>query len=97
MEAGDGNPTLPEFNLVVFPYSIMSCQTDNHPTSIFASVQGKVSIVYEEPGWDENIWKAYAFMGSMPPEYDPLTEIHPYKKYYVEALEDCTFELLCPE
>jgi len=97
LEAGDGNPTIPEFNMVVFPYSTMSCQTDTHPTAIFASVEGKVSIVYEEPDYGENTWKGYAFMGGLPPEYDPLTEIKPYKKYYVEVLEDCVFELLCPE
>ena len=58
---GDGNPVFSHMNHVVFPYSIISSQSDNKVETIFASIlttAGEFLIVTEDANGEDG-WISY--------------------------------------
>jgi len=85
--AGDGNPRLPESNVVMFPYSLLNHQSSNETAAIFEDVYQNVSAIYRElpgSGWEHFI------PGE---ESNHFTTIDPYVTYYVMVTSDCMLTL----
>ena len=90
---GDNNPTYPEWNMVVFPYSVLLCCEDDKVGTVFESalIEGGAIWVFAE---DEN-GQLISWSNSLDPVYNTLHTIGPYVTYWVSVEFDCTLQISC--